>query len=253
MRRLRAVAVLLALAISSAGAGAEEPPLRVYAAASLASVLDEIFVEFKRETGRSVIGVYAASGALARQIDAGAPADLFISAHPDWTNWLGERGALEAEAAIWAGNRLVIAAATPSARSKTPEILLTAERIAVADLRAAPAGRYAQEALRKLGLYDRLATRLIEASDARAAAAWTARGEVEFGLLYATDAAIAKLSIVATLPASSHQPIRYMLATVKRAQPGAQKLSAFLTSAKAQLVLRRFGFPPSSAASRPSE
>lgn len=244
-RALKRFAFALAALTAGAFAGpavAEEPPLRVFAAASLADALDEILAAYEAETGRAAIGVYAASGALARQIDAGAPADLYISAHPEWPNWLAARDALRGDAERLAGNVLVIVARTPPAGAPGPEILLTADRIAVADLAAAPAGRYAAEALRGLDLWDALADRLVEAADARAVAAWVARGEAPFGIMYATDAAIAELSIVTAFPPDAHEPIVYVIATPREAHPDADALKRRLLGPAAQRVLRDRGF-----------
>ncbi len=246
MRRSLRAAAALALAARcalSAPARAEEP-LRVFAAASLAAALDAAFAAYEEATGRAAVGVYAASGALARQIDAGAPADLYVSANPEWTDWLAARGGRAGAPAPLAGNRLVVAAAAPIEGGAGPEILLEADRGAVADLRAAPAGRYAREALDALGLLGALEGRLVEAADARAAAAWVARGEAPFGVLYATDAALAGLVVVAEIPQSAHAPIVYVIAVARDARPEAEALRAFLLGPDGRRILAEHGFPP---------
>ena len=240
---LRALSFAILCAVA-ASASASERTVKVFAAASMADALDAVFAAFEAETGVQAVGVYAASGALARQIDAGAPADLYISAHPDWMDWLSERGALEGPPTAFAGNRLVVATSTPTTALLDDILLHKTDRIAVADLRAAPAGRYAAQALTSLGLFERVKSKLIEASDARAAAAWVARGEAWAGILYETDAALAGLPVAYRLNETRHDPIVYLLATVKGAQPEAKMLRDYLMSAKARDALADRGFTP---------
>lgn len=245
MRRCWRAAILSALsALLAAQVARAEEPLRVFAAASLADALDAAFEAYRADTGRRVVGVYAASGALARQIDAGAPADLYVSANPEWADWLEARDALSAPPTPLAGNRLVIASATPRAGTHDPQILLNAERVAVADLLAAPAGRYAQQALQTLGLYDRIAPRLVQATDARAAAVWVARGEAPFGVIYATDARRAGLAIIVDIPQTAHAPIVYVVASPHGARAEAMELRAFLLGPDGQRILAEYGFTP---------
>lgn len=186
--------------------------LTVFAAASLKPALDEIAAD------RDVALSYGGSGAIARQIAAGAPADAVILAATDWMDWLTAQGALSGDAVAVAGNRLVLAgppdgedvALTPDAISAA----LDGGRLAMGDPMSVPAGRYAQQAFETLGLWPGLSDRLILTEDVRAALAYVARGDVALGAVYRSDTLGTGVSVAATLPETAHAPIVYPGATV---------------------------------------
>lgn len=232
-------------------------PIDLFAAASLQEVLDAAAADHRRRSGRTVRATYAGSAQLARQIEQGAPADLFVSADEIWMNWLDQRGLIEpATRCRLASNSLVLIApvATPmtSVNLASPTDLaaqLGDGRLAVAEANV-PAGRYGRDALTRLNLWRSVEHRLAPGSDVRAALALVARGEAPLGVVYATDArAEPRVRVVATFPAASHTPITYSAAAVER-QDGAGDPAAarsfldFLNGADGQALFRRFGFAP---------
>jgi molybdate transport system substrate-binding protein len=228
------------------------PPLRaeltVLAAASLTDVGDALVEAWHARGGERVRVAYAASSTLARQIEAGAPADLFLSADVDWTDYLVARGLVDAAPAPLATNALVIVAPARDARGPlAPEALADAlparDRLAVGDPAHVPAGRYARQALEHLGLWNALAPRLARADDVRSALALVARGEAPLGIVYATDAPVADVRVVGRFPDGSHDPIVYPMAVVRGGDgPGARALAAFLAGPETDAIWRRFGF-----------
>ena len=232
-------------------------PIDLFAAASLREVLDAAVADYRSRAGRTVRATYAGSAQLARQIDQGAPADLFIPADEVWMDWLDRRGLIVTTARRdLASNRLVLIA--PASASGTTIDLaspaaMTARlgkgRLAMAEA-AVPAGRYGQEALTRLDLWETVEDRLAPADDVRAALALVARGEAPLGLVYATDARVEpRVRVVATFPAASHAPIVYPAAPVRRPDgagdpEGAQAFLDVLTGVEGQALFRRFGFTP---------
>jgi molybdate transport system substrate-binding protein len=249
----------VALALSGA-AGAEagvEPAaagtgLLVYGAASLTDALGDAARVFGERTGIDVKTSFASSSVLAKQIEAGAPADVFISADPEWMDYLAQRGLLKAASRHdLLGNRLVLIAPADSRvalRLRAGADLaaaLGAGRLAAGDPDGVPAGRYAREALTKLGLWDQVAARLVRAENVRAALEYVARGEAPLGIVYRTDAlADRRVRIVDTFPADSHAPIIYPVALTAHARPAAARFAAFLESAAARQIFVRYGFAP---------
>lgn len=194
-------------------AGAVARPLRadgrviVFAAASLKPALDEI------ARGWDVALSYGGSGALARQVASGAPADVVILAATDWMDWLAQRGVLTGPPRPVARNRLVLSGAPGVGRiDLTSGAILAAldgGRMAMGDPMSVPAGRYAQQAFETLGLWTALSARLILTQDVRAALAYVVRGDVALGAVYGSDAVGTGVDIAATIPASAHAPIVY--------------------------------------------
>ncbi len=228
-------------------------PVRVFAAASLTESLDEIGRAWTRESGQDVVVSYAASSALARQIEQGAPADVYISADQEWMDYLEQRGLIEPSTrANLAGNRLVLvapaAAKPPSPTPSTvPGWLATLgerDRLAVAETTSVPAGRYARVALELNGGWPLVESRLVQGENVRAALAYVARGEVPLGVVYATDAqAEPKVMVVAVFSADDHPAITYPFAMVKSAHPArAEGFMTFLRSEEALKILARYGF-----------
>jgi molybdate transport system substrate-binding protein len=226
------------------------PELTVYAAASLQDALGAVGTEYTKSTGVRVKFSFAASSLLARQIEAGAPADVYVSADPRWTDYLARRGAVAASSVQRvAGNRLVLIApadAVPALRIAMGFPLagaLGGGRLAIAEPTSVPAGRYAQQALQALGVWDGVAARLVGTEDVRGALALVARGEAPLGIVYATDAlAEPRVRVVDTFPATLHSPIEYTAAVVRGSGPRAPGFVAFLRSAAAASALRRHGF-----------
>jgi molybdate transport system substrate-binding protein len=225
--------------------------LTVFAAASTAAAMREAASVWKDAAGNTARIVYASSGALARQIDAGAPADLFLSANETWVDWLDEKGALApgSRKTIF-GNALVLAA--PAASIVTAEIdpatgtyaaLSGNNRLAMGDPRHVPAGIYARQALQSLGLWDTTEPRTARMPDVRQALALVERGEAVLGIVYRSD--VFRNSQVRTVLAFAptlHDPIRYVAAAVKNAPPAAAAFLAFLQGPAAQAVFTRQGF-----------
>jgi molybdate transport system substrate-binding protein len=223
----------------------------VFAAASLKNALDEAVGAYAQRGGVKVTVSYAASSALARQIEAGAPADLFISADLDWMDHLQARQLIRPATRVnLLGNRLVLIAPGDSKTSLTVERgmplarALGDGRLAVADPDAVPAGKYAKAALEALGAWIAVAPKLARAENVRAALAFVARGECPLGIVYATDAAAEpRVRVVGALPAGTHPPIVYPAAiTAAATSDAAVSLLRFLGSAAAKPVFEKYGF-----------
>ncbi len=239
------------LGAPSAPAAAGDRPLTVFAAASTKEALEAAILSFRRATGTDIRLAFAASSALARQIEAGAPADLFVSANPKWVDYLAERDLIVAGTArAIATNELVLvgpagadqialAAAALNAR-------LGAGRLAIADPDHVPAGLYGKAALQSLGLWPALAGRLAPAQNVRVALAFVARGEAPLGIVYASDAAAEPaVAVIARFPADSHPPIRYVAAALSNGDRArAQAFLGFLGSDAARAALAGAGFSP---------
>jgi len=251
------MALLTAAAIGGAGAGlparqAPQPagPVLVFAAASLQTALDALPAAARTATGAEMRMSYAASSALARQIENGAPADVFISADLEWMDYLAERRLVRPESRFsLLGNRLVLIA--PASAAVTLKIgpgfpLASAvgrERLAVANPAGVPAGKYAKAALTSLGVWQGVARRLAPAENVRAALLLVARGEAPLGIVYRTDAlAEPRVRIVDTFPESTHPPITYPIAMTPSASPAAARLVEFLRSSAARTVFESQGF-----------
>ena len=223
----------------------------VFAAASLKTALDEVATTFEAQSGHSITLSHAGSSALARQIEQGAPADLFISANSAWMDYLAERGLIAAETRFdLLSNRLVLIAhgANAAPVDLSPELDLSGlvgdSRLAMALVDAVPAGIYGKAALEHLGLWDQVAAQVAQTDNARAALALVSLGEARFGIVYASDAlADPNVTSVATFPEDSHPPIRYPVAAMTgRTGPATQQLLAFLRSPGAGEIFQRHGF-----------
>ena len=240
----------LALSLSAGSATPAAPALLVYAASSLTSVLDEIGPEFKRASGQPVKFSYASSATLARQIEAGAGADVFLSADTDWMDYLKSRNLIKNASRIdLLGNRLVLVAptASPVQLKIAPGFGLRAalgdSRLATGDPDSVPVGKYARSALSSLGVWNDVADRLVRADNVRAALAFVSRGEAPLGIVYASDAlADSKVRVVDVFPVGSHPPIVYPIALTTTASSGAANFIAFLRNASARAVFIKYGF-----------
>jgi len=242
MRRLLAAAILAALASHAAA----QDRVVVFAAASLKNALDEIVAP---SASKPVIS-YGASSALARQIENGAPADAFISADLDWMDYLEKKGLVAAGTRRnLLGNRLVLIA--PAKQPQTLQIAtgfqiaqrLGGGRIALADPRSVPAGKYAKAAFEKLGAWDQISGRVAAAENVRAALALVARGEAPLGVVYQTDAnAEPGVMVAGVFPADLHPPIVYPVAALKGAKAGTAQFLQLLGTPAAQRVFEKHGF-----------
>lgn len=246
---MAALAKGLALPASAAGR------VTVFAAASLKNALDEASAAWKADTGNETANAYAASSALARQIEAGAPADVFISADLDWMNYLAYRKLIAAGSEVQLlGNALVLVvpAGSTSAITIAPGFdlagLLKGGKLAVGEVTSVPAGKYARAALEALGAWASVEGSLAQAENVRAALKLVATGEAAAGIVYQSDAAEDQsVRVLGTFPAGSHPPIVYPAARVA-ASPNADATAflAFLQSPKALDIFKAHGFtvPP---------
>jgi len=229
---------------------AQERPVLVFAAASLKTVLDALIEPARRATGIAMRVSYAGTPALARQIEEGAPADVFVSADIDWMDYVESQGLLEPGTRVdLLTNRLVLIAPRqePVSLRIGPDFDLSGAlgggRLAVADPAVVPAGKYARAALTTLGVWPAVANRLAPAENVRAALLLVSRGEAPLGIVYRTDAiADEGVVIVDTFPASSHPPIIYPAALISQAPDAAARLLAFLQSDAAAVEFERQGF-----------
>jgi len=248
--RALAFGVAAALGGVAVGSAAAAQPVTVFAASSLQNALDAVAAAWQQDGGGTAVVSYASSSALARQIEQGAPAQIFIPADLDWMDYLSERGLIDpATRSALLGNRLVLVAP-----GGTPPVEITqgldlagmigSGRLAVADTAGVPAGRYARAALEALGLWASVADRLAEAENVRVALALVARGEAPLGIVYLTDD-IADPSVVTIgiFPDGTHPPIIYPAALVAgNASPGAVEFLAYLRSARARCLFEAQGF-----------
>lgn len=254
MKRLGAGLAIVVVMLMANVARAET--LTVFAAASLKTAFDTIAESFTQETGVDVVLSYAGTSALARQIEQGAPADVFASASDDWVTYLLERGALDQSSVhVFAGNTLVLIAPATSDLSAAFDAMSTDAlrtalgeegRLAVALVEAVPAGIYAREALQHLGHWQTLERRLAQTDNVRAALFLVALGEAPLGVVYGSDArAEQRVRVVAVLPPQSHSVIRYSAARVAQsAAPEAEQFLTFLLGDGAQAILQDQGFEP---------
>ena len=251
-RRWLAWAMALAvLSTTAAAAPQTRAPLTVFAAASLTDALQASADAFTRRSGIPVRLSFASSAVLARQIEAGAPADLFFSADAEWMDHVQARGLIDTRSranllrgrlalVAPAGNplRLVLRRGAPIAAA-----LGANGRLACGDPNSVPAGRYAKAALTRLGLWPSLSERLARTENVRVALALVARGEAPLGIVYETDArAEPRVRIVGIFPPESHPPILYPIALTARAQGHATTFYRFLRSDAARAIFRRYGF-----------
>src|SRR5258706_6293621 len=253
MHRLSAYVVALSILCGSAypPAIAEDKTLTVFAAASMKNALDDIDLAFTAKTGVKVNASYAASSALAKQIEQGAPADIFASADTDWMDYaIGKKTINEPTRVNLLGNSLVLIAPKDS-RIDNVAIgqgfdlakLIGDGKIATADVKSVPVGKYAKASLEKLGAWSAAEPKFAMTENVRAALALVARGEAALGIVYSTDARVEPgVRIVGTFPADSHPAIIYPVAATTTAKAQAADYLAFLRSSAAQTIFEKYGF-----------
>jgi molybdate transport system substrate-binding protein len=255
MKKFFGVGLILWLAwfgSTSAAADADKPPITVFAAASLTNVLQELGDGFTKETSIPVRFSFAASSALARQIENGAPADVFLSADLEWMDYLQMRNLIQRDTRHDVlGNRLVLIAPADSKielkialRFPLAKVLGTG-RLATGDPDSVPVGRYAREALTTLGVWNDVADRMVRADSVRSALAFVDRGEALLGIVYETDALIDKrVRVVDVFPANSHLPIIYPIALTSAAKPNAARFVEYIRGPAGDVAFKAYGFTP---------
>jgi len=239
------------IALGGAPAQAQEKSLTVFAAASMKNALDDIDAAYTAKTGGKITESYAASSTLAKQIEQGAPADVFISADTDWMDYAVSRKTINAPTRVnLLGNSIVLIAPKDS---KIDDVkirpgfdlakLAGDGRIATGDVKAVPVGKYAKAALEKLGAWQAAQPKFAMADSVRAALTLVARGEATLGIVYATDARIEPgTKIVGTFPPDSHPAIVYPVAATTTARPETADYLAFLRSSAAKAIFEKYGF-----------
>ena len=243
------LAALALAAVAASGVRAEQ--VTVFAAASMKTAMDEITARYAEETGNTARVSFAGSSALARQIQAGAPADVFISANPGWMDALESDGLIDdATRTDLLGNSLVLIAHDAKANPVeiTPDLplaeMLGESHLAMALVEAVPAGIYGKAALGSLGLWDAVAPKVAQADNVRAALALVATGEAPLGIVYATDArAEPGATVLGTFPEGSHAPITYPAARIRDGDSAvADAFLAYLQGPVARAAFERQGF-----------
>jgi len=252
-RRIFLVCALALCALGLAGlpARAEQQAITVFAAASMKNAIDDINAAFSKATGLKVVASYAASSALVRQIEQGAPADVFASADLDWMHYGSQKKLVQDDTRInLLGNRLVLIAPKDA---KIGEVTIAPGfdlarlagdgRIVTGDVRAVPVGKYAKAALEQLGAWNAAEKKLAMVDNVRAVLALVARGEAALGIVYETDAKVEpNVKIVGRFPENLHPPITYPVALTTGAKPAAARYLAFLRSSAAKNLFEAYGF-----------
>ena len=247
----RRTALLAPLALGLAGAahGQTGTSITVFAASSLTDSLKAVADAHKARSAESVTLSLGASSTLARQIEQGAQADIFLSADSEWMDYLQKKALLlDASRKDLLGNQLVLIA-SPDAKP-APKIAphfdlagaLGGGRLALADPASVPAGKYAKAALMALGVWDGVAAKVAGAENVRVALEYVARGEAPYGIVYATDAKVAPVRLEGVFPEGTHAPIIYPGALTRTASPGAKAFLDFLSSAPARAIFEKAGF-----------
>jgi molybdate transport system substrate-binding protein len=242
-------ALFTTLALSFAAG--QDRTLTVFAAASMKNALDDLNAAFSQSTGVKVVASYAASPALMKQIEQGAPADVFVSADLDWMDYGSQKKVIKDETRInLLGNRLVLIAPR---NSKLDNVAVEAgfnlaqlagnDRIATADVRAVPVGKYAKAALENLRAWEAAAPKFAMTENVRAALMLVAREEAALGIVYATDAKVEPgVKIIGTFPEGSHPAIVYPVAATMTAKPEAVSYLTYLRSGNAKRIFEQYGF-----------
>jgi len=251
LKFLAAAALGMGLASPLSSAVAQDKAITVFAAASMKNALDDVNAAFTKSTGIKVAASYAASSALIKQIENGAPADVFVSADLDWMDYGAQHKLIKDDTRVnLLGNRLVLIAPKDS---KIDHVTIAPGfdlaklagngRIVTGDVRAVPVGKYAKAALEKLGAWAAAEPKFAMTENVRAALTLVARGEAPLGIVYETDAKVEpNVKIIGAFPADSHPPIVYPVALTVNAKPEAAQYLAFLRSQAAKAVFETYGF-----------
>jgi molybdate transport system substrate-binding protein len=247
-----AAAFFLGLSPVIGAAQAQPKELVIFAAASLKNALDETAAAWVKETGKPAPKIsYAASNVLAKQLEQGAPADLFLSADLDWMDYAAGKGLINPDSRITLlANRIALIAPSDSTAQLTlaPGVDLAAAlgqgKLAMGNVDSVPAGKYGKAALEKLGGWDKVKDKVAQADNVRAALLLVSRGEAPLGIVYTTDAAAdPKVKVVATFPEETHPPILYPVAVTKDStNPDAQAFLTYLRGAGPRAAFEKQGF-----------
>jgi len=249
---LCALALFIAFPFTAPVKAQDQQPILVFAAASLKNALDEIAAEWSKANKVEVKISYAASSALAKQIENGAPADIFISADLDWMDYVEKKNLVKKGSRIsLLGNTLVLVA-SKDAKVKDVKItpgfdlakLLGDGRLSMAAVATVPAGKYGKAALEKLGVWKSVEGKIAEAENVRAALAFVSRGEAPYGIVYRTDAISEKgVTIAGTFPAGTHEPIVYPFAVLESSKnPKAADFLKAMNTSQARAIWVKHGF-----------
>lgn len=241
--RILILASLLGMVLTSAH-GRDGPT--VFAAASLREVLEDIAGGFQQAGGTKVRLVFAASSVLARQIDSGAPADIYVSADEDWIEWLADRDAInEKDRRVVARNSLVVGFAEGVQPPQKLDAMLTIDRFAMGDPNHVPAGRYAVSALKKFQIWKIVRSNAVFGENVRVALEFLRRGEVSAAIVYASDlTAVPELVKAYVFPDDSHKPIRYVAVQVANGERGAVEFLEFMSGERGKALFAKYGFRP---------
>jgi molybdate transport system substrate-binding protein len=252
MKRREWLGLAFAAAVVPGAVRAQAAGLVIFAAASLKNALDEIATAWAKDTGKPMPRIsYASSSALAKQMEQGAPADLFISADTDWMDYVAKKDLIKADTRVnLLGNKIVLIA--PKDSKATVEVkqgfdlakVLAGGKLAMGNVDAVPAGKYGKAALEKLGAWDGVKSQIAQAENVRAALLLVARGEAPLGIVYATDAAAEpNVKIVGAFPEDSHPPIIYPAAVIKDAKSAdAKPFLDHLKTIQARPAFEKQGF-----------
>lgn len=224
---------------------AEQSTIKVFAAASLTEVMTTLAKQYSAQHSVQVQTVYGGSGMLAKQLEQGAPADLFISADVKWMDYLkGKHLLQEATVRSWLGNRLVMVIPVNQVRQIVPERSASERGYwCTGDTISVPVGIYAKQALTYMGWWEKVKDRLVSTQDVRATLSLVEREECDIGIVYATDALVStKVKIAGEFPQNSHEPIVYPIAVMTQASSSAQGFYDYLQTVAARKVLTQFGF-----------
>jgi len=242
------------ITVSLAGQAVAADNITVFAAASLTNAMQEIASHYREEKGVTVVSSFASSSTLARQLEQGAPADLFISADQQWMDdAVAKKSVITRTRYTLLGNDLVlIAPRSAAAKAVTLDAqtdwksLLHGERLAVGDPDHVPAGLYAKEALQKLGAWEGVAPALAPANNVRAALALVERNETPYGIVYGSDAVASdKVKVVGRFPADSHKPVEYPMAIVSDHDNAVvNAFYDYLKGPQAAAIFKHYGFTP---------
>jgi len=252
MRKWFAALLATVLVFSAGAAMAADEPIVVFAAASLTDAVTEVGAAFTKETGIPIKPSFAASSALAKQIESGAPADVFFPADEEWMDYLEKKQLLAPGTRhdVLANTLVLVAPADSTAKIKISTGAALAKaigdaRVATGDPDSVPVGKYAKAALTKLGAWEQIEPRMVRAENVRAALAYVARGEAPFGIVYLTDAQIEKkVKILDTFPESTHPPIRYPFALTAKAKDDAssRRFATYVSGKSAAATFKKYGF-----------
>jgi molybdate transport system substrate-binding protein len=249
--RLAAVLVGGTFALAPQLASGQDKTITVFAAASMKNALDDVNTAYAKATGVKVVSSYAASSALAKQIEGGAPADAFVSADLKWMDYVQNKKAIKSDTRLnLLGNKLVLIApkdtkigAVTIGQGFDLAKLAGDGRIATGDVKAVPVGLYAKAALEKLGSWAAAESKFAMTDNVRAALLLVSRGEAALGIVYETDAKVEPgVKIVGTFPEGSHPPVTYPVAATATAKPDAVGYLEFLRGKTARDIFETYGF-----------